>query len=305
MTAQIPQWLKDLVGQNKAALRTSAATQAQHGLDKQALHTVCVEARCPNRGECLNCGDATFMILGGICTRGCKFCAVTKRTPLPPDESEPEKIAQIVKDWHILYAVLTMPTRDDLPDGGAAHFASVMRAITDLNPTVKTEPLVSDFCGKKEALETVLAADPAVLAHNIETVPELYSAVRVGAQYRRSLDLLEHSKKIAPHIFTKSGIMVGLGETEEQLKQTLRDLRSAGVDLLTIGQYLAPSKNHYPVQRYPEPAEYEAWKEYALSIGFLGAACGPLVRSSYRAGALYKEAVLRGKINASPASKQV
>lgn len=297
MTAQIPQWLKEMVGKNKAALRTQRALQAQSSLDGRALHTVCVEARCPNRGECFNCGDATFMILGGICTRGCKFCAVTKQTPLPPDENEPDNVARTVKEWNIRYAVLTSPTRDDLKDGGAGHFARVIEAIRAVSPQVQTEPLVPDFRGKKEDLQTVLAARPAVLAHNIETVPELYDGVRVGADYRRSLDLLAHSKKVFPNIFTKSGIMLGLGETQEQIKRTLQDLRSAGVDLLTIGQYLAPSKNHHPVLRYPEPQEYQDWKEYALSIGFLGAACGPLVRSSYRAGALYKEALLAQKLS--------
>ena len=297
MTAQIPQWLKEMVGKNKAALRTQRALQAQSSLDVRALHTVCVEARCPNRGECFNCGDATFMILGGICTRGCKFCAVTKQTPLPPDENEPENVARTVKEWNIRYAVLTSPTRDDLKDGGAGHFARVIEAIRAVSPQVQTEPLVPDFRGKKEDLQTVLVARPAVLAHNIETVPELYDGVRVGADYRRSLDLLAHSKKVVPNIFTKSGIMLGLGETQEQIKRTLQDLRSVGVDLLTIGQYLAPSKNHHPVLRYPEPQEYQDWKEYALSIGFLGAACGPLVRSSYRAGALYKEALLAQKLS--------
>ena len=305
MATQIPAWLKEMVARNKAALRTQAAISAQHGLDRSALHTVCVEAKCPNRGECLNCGDATFMILGGICTRGCKFCAVTKQKPLPPDESEPEKIAQTVKEWHIRYAVLTSPTRDDLPDGGAAHFARVMQAITALNPTGQTEPLVPDFRGRKEDVQTVLSARPAVLAHNIETVPQLYAGVRVGADYRRSLDLLAYSKTVAPQVFTKSGLMLGLGESETQVKHTLQDLRAAGVDLVTIGQYLAPSRNHHPVLRYAEPAEYKMWQEYAPEIGFAAAACGPLVRSSYRAGALYKEALLNRKIQLPKAAKQV
>ncbi len=296
MTAQIPQWLKEMVGKNKAALRSQRALQAQNSLDVRSLHTVCVEARCPNRGECFNCGDATFMILGGICTRGCKFCAVTKQTPLPPDEQEPENVAKTVKEWNIRYAVLTSPTRDDLKDGGAGHFARVIEAIRACTPEVQVEPLIPDFRGKTEDLETVLSARPAVLAHNIETVAELYSGVRVGADYRRSLDLLAHCKKVAPNVFTKSGIMLGLGETNEQIKHTLQDLRSVGVDLLTIGQYLAPSKEHHPVLSYPQPQEYQNWQQYALSIGFLGAACGPLVRSSYRAGALYKEALLAQKI---------
>ncbi len=299
MIAQIPTWLKEMVGRNKAALRTQQAVQAQQGLDKQALHTVCVEAQCPNRGECLNCGDATFMILGGICTRGCKFCAVTKQTPLPPDPQEPEKVAQTIAQWNIRYAVLTSPTRDDLPDGGAGHFARVMQAIHAHTPMVQVEPLVPDFRGKTEDLKTVLQAAPTVLAHNIETVPALYEEVRVGANYKRSLDLLAASKKIAPQILTKSGLMLGLGETEEQVKATLQDLRHVGVDLLTIGQYLAPSKKHHAVLRYAEPHEYKMWEEYALSIGFRAAACGPLVRSSYHAGALYQAACVQQKIYAN------
>ena len=298
MTAQIPTWLKEMVGRNKAALRTQQALQAQHGLDEQSLHTVCVEAKCPNRGECLNCGDATFMILGGICTRGCKFCAVTKQKPCPPDLQEPQKIAHTIQQWNIRYAVLTSPTRDDLPDGGAGHFARVMEAIQDKTPTVKIEPLVPDFRGNIADLKTVLDASPTVLAHNIETVPQLYSDVRVGANYKRSLDLLAASKKMAPHILTKSGLMLGLGETESQVKATLQDLRSCGVDLVTIGQYLAPSNKHHEVLRYAELSEYEMWEEYALSIGFLAAACGPLVRSSYRAGSLYEKAKLHQQIYA-------
>ena len=231
------------------------------------------------------------MVLGDLCTRGCRFCAVTKARPLPPDENEPRRVAEAVKEWGIRYAVLTMPTRDDLPDGGAAHFARVINAIHQLTPGVLVEPLISDLKGDKQALKTVLDARPAVLAHNVETVQELYSAVRIGADYKRTLTLLENSKKLAPEIFTKTGFMVGLGETEEQLKTLMKDLRSVGVDLLTIGQYLAPSAAHYPVARYPEPQEYKAWEEYALSLGFKGVASGPLVRSSYRAGALYRHAL--------------
>ena len=286
----MPQWLKDLVGRNKAALRSSAALHAQQSIDQLTLHTVCHAARCPNRGECFNCGDATFMVLGDICTRGCRFCAVTKARPLPPDENEPARVAQAVKEWGIRYAVLTMPTRDDLKDGGAAHFARVIEAIHALTPDVKVEPLISDLRGDEAALKTVLAARPDVLAHNVETVPQLYAAVRVGADYRRTLTLLERSKKIAPDILTKTGFMVGLGETHEQITALMKDLRAVGVDLLTIGQYLAPSAAHYPVARYPEPAEYQAWEQEALELGFKGVASGPLVRSSYRAGALYRKA---------------
>lgn len=295
MTLPVPAWLKEMVGRNKAALRFSVALSAEDSLARYALHTVCHAAKCPNRGECFNCGDATFMVLGERCTRGCRFCAVMREKPLPPDADEPARIAQAVDEWHIRYAVLTMPTRDDLSDGGAAHFARVIRAIHARTPQVRVEPLISDLQGNEYALRTVLDAHPVVLAHNIETVAPLYAAVRAGAQYVRSLKVLENSKKYAPQIFTKSGFMVGLGETEEQISQLLKDLRLAGVDLITIGQYLAPSANHYPVVRYPQPEEYKKWEEQALSLGFKGVASGPLVRSSYRAGALYQAACVQAK----------
>ena len=234
MKAQIPTWLLEIVGKNKAALRTQQAIQAQRGLDVSALHTVCVEAKCPNRGECLNCGDATFMILGGICTRGCKFCAVTKQKPLPPDSTEPQKIADTIKQWHIRYAVLTSPTRDDLADGGAEHFARTIEAIRKVDSTVKTEPLIPDFRGNINDLKIVLNSNPTVLAHNIETVPQLYTSVRLGADYRRSLKLLEASKKLAPQIFTKSSLMLGLGETEEQVKEMVFFALSKKIEILEV-----------------------------------------------------------------------
>lgn len=286
----VPDWLKNIVRTHKEALRTTTALTAENSIHSYALHTVCHAAQCPNRGECFNCGDATFMVLGDRCTRGCRFCAVDKQRPLPPDPDEPQRVAAAIKEWKIRYAVLTMPTRDDLPDGGAAHFARVLREIHTTSLHVKTEPLISDLGGNKEALQTILAARPDVLAHNVETVPELYGQVRIGADYKRTLTLLENSKKYAPDILTKSGFMVGLGETPAQITQLLKDLRGVGVDLVTIGQYLAPSRAHYPVARYPLPAEYEAWKQEALSLGFKAVASGPLVRSSYHAGALYRQA---------------
>lgn len=290
MTLPIPDWLKEMVGKNKAALRSAEALSAEDSLQRHALHTVCHAAKCPNRGECFNCGDATFMVLGDRCTRGCRFCAVSRETPLPPDDTEPERVAQAVDEWHIRYAVLTMPTRDDLPDGGAAHFARVINAIHVRTPDVRIEPLISDLQGNQTSLKTILSARPDVLAHNVETVESLYPFVRAGAQYKRTLCVLENSKKFAPHILTKSGFMVGLGETQAQISQLLCDLRNAGVDLLTIGQYLAPSVKHYPVARYPEPQEYQQWEKQALSLGFKGVSAGPLVRSSYRAGALFRAA---------------
>ncbi len=296
MTIPVPMWLKQLVRVNKQALRSSQALQAEHTIVSNGLHTVCHAAKCPNRGECFNCGDATFMVLGDLCTRGCRFCAVDKKRPLPPDPQEPQRVAQAVKQWNIRYAVLTMPTRDDLADGGAAHFARVLEAIHTFTPEVKTEPLISDLRGDTHALQTILNARPTVLAHNVETVQELYPQVRIGADYMRTLTLLESVKKRAPGMITKSGFMVGLGETSAQITRLMKDLRSAGVDLLTIGQYLAPSAAHYPVQRYPEPAEYRAWEQEALSLGFTAVASGPLVRSSYRAGKLYRTAQLAQKL---------
>ena len=289
-TLPVPSWLKQLVGQKKAALRNEAVLSARASIAAHALHTVCQAAQCPNQGECFNSAEATFMVLGDRCTRGCRFCAVERQRPLPPDETEPIRVAQTVKEWGLRYAVLTMPTRDDLPDGGAAHFARVIEAIHAVTPNVKVEPLISDLGGRETALQTILASRPDVLAHNVETVPQLYSAVRIGADFKRSLAVLERAKKIAPSVVTKSGFMVGLGETDAQIRQLLRSLREVAVDLVTIGQYLAPSKAHYPVVSYPEPIAYREWEQYALSIGFKAVASGPLVRSSYRAGALYARA---------------
>lgn len=280
-----------MVGESKAKEHACCTSSVRTLLTEEALNTVCAEAKCPNRGECFSKGDATFMILGALCTRGCKFCAVNKQCPKPIDAGEAQRIAHSVRALDLKYVVLTSPTRDDLPDGGAQHFYNVMSAIRQLNPDVKIEPLIPDFAGNIESLKTVLSARPAVLAHNIETVPSLYTAVRVGADYQKSLDLLKESKNTAPDILTKSGLMLGLGETVEEVKQTLKDLRTADVDLLTLGQYLSPSKQHLPVVRYPETAEYEELKNYALSIGFKGVAAGPLVRSSYKAGQLYQAAL--------------
>lgn len=297
MTLPVPDWLKQLVRVNKQALRTSQALTAEQSIAAHALHTVCHAAKCPNRGECFNCGDATFMVLGNLCTRGCRFCAVDKKRPLPPDPQEPQRVADAVKQWHIRYAVLTMPTRDDLPDGGAHHFARVLEAIHTTTPDVFTEPLISDLRGDENALQTILQARPTVLAHNVETVPDLYAQVRIGADYKRTLHLLEKVKKLAPGMLTKTGFMVGLGETHAQITQLMKDLRGVGVDLLTIGQYLAPSARHYPVQSYPEPAQYQAWQQEALDLGFKAVASGPLVRSSYRAGALYQQAQLEARLS--------
>ncbi|MDR0291335.1 MAG: lipoyl synthase [Elusimicrobium sp.] len=286
----VPAWLRELIAKNKAALHDGSTACVDRALQDGALHTVCHEAKCPNRGECFAAGETTIMILGGNCTRGCKFCAVGRACPRPVDADEPRRAAQAVKEMGIKYVVLTSPTRDDLSDGGARHFYDVIAEIKNQNRGVLAEPLVPDFAGNIESLQTVLSAGPAVLAHNIETVPALYGEARAGADYKRSLNLLKESKKIMPEILTKSGIMLGLGETEAQLRAVIEDLAANKVDILTLGQYLAPSPVHNAVRRYAEPEEYARLKDFAMSAGFKAVAAGPLVRSSYKAGELYRAA---------------
>ena len=285
-----PDWILTEVKMNKAGLRASSSAGTAGDLAESRLHTVCAEALCPNRGKCFSEGEATFLILGDICTRACTFCAVSKSKPNPPDPGEPRRAALLAKKWKLKHAVFTSPTRDDLPDGGAAHFAETISEMKKLNPGMTTEPLIPDFKGSRKALETVLAAGPSVLGHNIETAAGLYEQVRIGAVYERSLELLARSKKIRPDIFTKSGLMLGLGETGAQIEQTLHDLRAHGCDLLTLGQYLAPSRTHFPVKRYYTPGEFAAWGKKAEKLGFKAALSGPLVRSSYRARWLYDRA---------------
>ncbi len=288
---EIPKWLKDLAAQKKAAFYTQKAQILKQTLDDNFC-TVCKEAKCPNRGECFCSGEATIMILGAICTRSCRFCSVPKhQIPKPPDPQEPQKIAAFVKQRNLKYLVLTMPTRDDLKDGGAAHIAAVLREVKKENPSCLIEPLISDLQGNIDGLKTILSAKPQVLGHNMETVPSLYSKVRLGASYERSLDLLKKSKEIDPDILTKSSLMLGLGETKEELKQVFEDLRKVNCDMLTLGQYLAPSKEHLEVQSYPTQDYYDELKSFALSIGFKAVLAGPFVRSSYKAGFLYKEAI--------------
>ena len=285
-----PKWIVDEVRLNKAGLRKAESLKTAGELAGHRLHTVCDEARCPNKGKCFFEGEATFLILGDICTRACSFCAVAKTEPLPPDPDEPLRAAKLAKKWGLKYAVFTSPTRDDLPDGGASHFARTVTELKRLNPGIKTEPLIPDFKGDPEALETVLRSGPEVLGHNLETVQALYGSVRSQARYKRSLELLSLSKKIRPDIFTKSGLMLGLGETDAQIETALEDLLAHNCDLLTIGQYLAPSKGHFPVKKYYTPEEFANWGEKAEKMGFKAALSGPLVRSSYQAGRLYHAA---------------
>lgn len=251
-------------------------------LRAQGLHTVCEEATCPNIHECFGKGTATFMILGDLCTRRCPFCDVAHGRPLPPDPEEPQRLAETVAALRLRYVVVTSVDRDDLADGGAGHFAATIAAIRARSPATKIEVLVPDFRGRLErALDAFAEALPDVLNHNLETVPRLYRAARPGADYPHSLRLLAEFKARYPQVITKSGLMVGLGETDEEIDAVLRDLRAHGCEMVTIGQYLQPSPAHLPVARYVAPEAFARWEALAASLGFLHAACGPLVRSSY------------------------
>ncbi|MHB9130302.1 MAG: lipoyl synthase [Armatimonadota bacterium] len=250
---------------------------------EKRLHTVCESARCPNIGECWQSRTATFLILGNTCTRGCAFCAVHSGQPTEYDQDEPRRVAEAVADLQLHYAVVTSVTRDDLEDGGAYIFAETIRQIRALRPDCRVEVLIPDLQGDADALATVVAAKPDVLNHNIETVERLYSLVRPQAVYRRSLELISRAKTIDAEATTKSGIMLGLGETDEEILHALRDLREAGCDIVTIGQYLRPSTGHLPVQKYYSPEEFARFAELGTELGFRHVESAPLVRSSYHA----------------------
>lgn len=261
---------------------------------------VCEEAKCPNIGECWNGGEsktatATIMLMGDECTRGCRFCSVkTSRAPKPLDPEEPNKVAEAVSKWGVDYVVLTSVDRDDLADGGAAHFAATVRNLKSACPSLLVECLTGDFQGNKEHVSLVSTSGLDVHAHNVETVERLTPQVRdYRAGYRQSLGVLEHSKVAKPGLVTKSSIMLGCGETDAEVLQTLKDLRTAGVDCVTLGQYMRPTKRHMKVHRYVPPAEFDHWSKEALSLGFLYAPAGPLVRSSYRAGEFYLSAIVK------------
>ncbi|MEN6505111.1 MAG: lipoyl synthase [Planctomycetaceae bacterium] len=277
-TRRLPPWLTRRLGPSRQADQVAALLADLH------LVTVCDGAHCPNRHECYSRRTATFMILGETCTRNCRFCAVSPcagAAPLPPREDEPAAVAEACKRLALRHVVITSVTRDDLADGGAGHFAQTIAAVRGAVPHAIIEVLVPDFHGDHAAIETVLAAAGHVFNHNVETVDRLYATVRPQANYHRSLGVLAHAKSRGAT--TKSGLMVGLGETPGQVEQVLRDLRAAGCDIVTIGQYLAPSKHHLPVVRYVEPAEFAAYEEAAKAVGFAAVAAGPFVRSSYQA----------------------
>jgi len=264
----------------------NAVQSLKSRLRERELVTVCEEASCPNIHECFHKGTATFMVLGEVCTRRCSFCDVAHGRPLPPDENEPVQLAQTVKDMGLRYVVITSVDRDDLLDGGAQHFADCIRHVREAVPGIRVEILVPDFRGRRKidrALDILTSTPPDVFNHNVETVPELYTNVRPGADYQWSLSLLKRFSELNSAVPTKSGIMLGLGETREQVEGTLRDLRAHDVDMVTIGQYLQPTPHHHPVMRYWEPAEFESLARFGYDLGFSHVASGPLVRSSYHA----------------------
>ena len=285
-----PEWIRVKAGNSAGRFGEIKAM-----LREKKLHTVCEEAACPNIGECFGRGTATFMILGDICTRRCPFCDVGHGQPLPPNPNEPAELAHSVATLKLNYVVITSVDRDDLRDGGAQHFVDVIRAVRDASPKTTIETLVPDFRGRLDvALEVLGQCLPDVLNHNMETVQRLYKQARPGADYAHSLKLMKDFKARYPQVKTKSGLMVGLGETDEEILEVMRDLRAHDVEMLTIGQYLAPSGHHLPVSRYVHPDTFKMFEEEALKMGFSGAACAPMVRSSYWADQQAHSAGLTG-----------
>ncbi|HEY9876414.1 MAG TPA: lipoyl synthase [Candidatus Obscuribacterales bacterium] len=270
LRVKAPQW--ERVGNVKEILRDLA------------LNTVCEEASCPNIGECFHAGTATFLIMGPACTRACPYCDIDfEKKPKPLDATEPERLAEAVRRLGLNHVVITSVNRDDLPDGGASQFVRCIEAIRATSPKTTIEVLIPDLCGNWEALEIILQAAPEVLNHNTETVPSLYRRVRPQGNYQRSLELLARSRSLAPWVYTKSGLMVGLGETDAEIRQVMQDLRDVDCDILTIGQYLQPSSKHLNIDSFITPAQFDAWKQFGESLGFLQIVSSPLTRSSYHA----------------------
>jgi lipoic acid synthetase len=281
---RLPEWAR------KSRTDFEALNRVKRGLRLLNLHTVCESARCPNIHECFHRGAATFLILGERCTRGCGFCAVAKGNPakhdMRLDAAEPANVARMAAEMKLRYVVITSVNRDDLPDGGSRHFAETVREVRRALPQARVEVLTPDFCGDHDAVARVLDAGPHVFNHNVETVPRLYRRVRPQADYRQSLEVLAFARRHAESTLAKSGFMVGLGETEEEVRALLRDLRATGVDVATIGQYLQPTRRNLPVAAFIEPRQFEAYREYGLALGFRMVFSGPLVRSSYMAEAV-------------------
>ncbi len=281
MKGRLPPWFNQKIADPNIMLPMKGL------LDGLSLHTVCESALCPNIGGCFSRGTATFLILGNVCTRRCTFCAVKKGSPPPLDEDEPQHLLEAVAKLNLKYVVITSVTRDDLPDGGAAHFARTIQLIHEKKKDTIVEVLIPDFHGSPEAIKAVVVARPEVINHNVETVPHLYPEVRPEADYKRSIGLLAMVRTLAPEIITKSGLMLGLGETREEVLAVMRDLQKARCDLLTIGQYLPPSPHHHPIVRFTPPEEFAEYEAIGKEIGFAEVASAPLVRSSFRAAELY------------------
>jgi lipoyl synthase len=273
-----PEWLRVKAPQWQ---RIGSVTEILRDL---ALNTVCEEASCPNIGECFSVGTATFLIMGPACTRACPYCDIDfEKKPQPLDPTEPDRLAEAVRRLNLNHVVITSVNRDDLPDGGASQFVKCIAAVRSVSPKTTIEVLIPDMCGDWAALAIILQAHPEVLNHNTETIPRLYKRVRPQGEYERSLELIRQTRQLAPSVYTKSGIMVGLSETDEEVRQTVQDLRNAGCDILTIGQYLQPSPKHLGVQDFVTPEQFDAWRQYGEAIGFLQVVSSPLTRSSYHA----------------------
>ncbi len=285
---RLPEWAR------KSRTHFESLNRLKRELRGLRLHTVCESARCPNIHECFHRGAATFMILGNRCTRGCGFCSVPKGNParhdMRLDADEPAHVARMAAEMKLRYVVITSVNRDDLEDGGSRHFAETVRKVREALPEARVEVLTPDFCGDMDAVARVLEAGPHVFNHNMETVPRLYPRVRPQAGYRQSLAVLEFARRYAPDTLTKSGLMVGLGETSREVEGLLADLRATGTDVATIGQYLQPTRRNLPVAEFVEPAQFEAYREYGLRLGFRAVFSGPLVRSSYMADEVSQEA---------------
>lgn len=270
LRVKAPQWQR--VGKVKDILRDLA------------LNTVCEEASCPNIGECFNAGTATFLIMGPACTRACPYCDIDfEKKPKPLDPTEPQRLAEAVRRLRLNHVVITSVNRDDLPDGGASQFVGCIQAIREVSPQTTIEVLIPDLCANWDALATILQAHPEVLNHNTETIPRLYRRVRPQGDYDRSLELLRRSRALAPSVYTKSGLMVGLGETDAEIRQVMQDLRAVNCDILTLGQYLQPSQKHLKIESFVSPEQFDTWREYGESLGFLQVVSSPLTRSSYHA----------------------
>jgi len=290
MSEKIPAWLLEEIRRARRGKERNKVEETSSLLAKLGLSTVCDSARCPNRRECFSHHTATFLILGEVCTRDCAFCAVKHGRPEgPADGKEPERLSDAVSQLGLSHVVITSVTRDDLPDGGAGHYAKVIQELCRRCPGVKVEVLVPDFLGSEDSLATVMEGGPDVLAHNVETVPRLYGEVRRGANYTRSLTLLQRAKSWVPRVIVKSGLMLGLGETAEEIEAVLKDLATAGCDMVTFGQYLSPSLAHFPVHRYITRYEFAYWRDVGIRMGLRSVASGPLVRSSYKASSFFKE----------------